>query len=152
MEDFKSTAKLNGFIRIEKVSNGQVVDFREVTNTVVNGGKAQVAALILSDVGGTAFDYLSIGTSNTAPGATQTALQGYAYSTAGTGTRITTTVTNDTARLSGSFAITASATLREMGIFTATGGTGTMLARATFSDLAVNNADTVNAVYNIQVA
>jgi hypothetical protein len=152
MEGFNSVAQLKGNIRLEVVSkDGNILDVREVTNTVMNTGKAQVAALILSDVGGTAFDYLALGTSNTAPSASQTALQAEVYRTAGTGTRITTSVANDTAKLSGSFSITASATLREMGILNSS-STGILLARATFSDLAVNNADTVNAIYNIVVA
>lgn len=151
MEGFNSFASLKGNIKLEVVRNNEVVDSREVTNTIMNTGKAQVAGLILTDVGGTAFDYLAVGTGNTAPGATQTALVAELYRTAGTGTRITTSVANDTARLSGSFAITGSATLREMGILNSS-STGVMLARATFSDLAVNNADTVNAIYNIVVA
>jgi hypothetical protein len=151
MEGFNSFATLKGNIRLEVTREGQIVDVREVTNTVVNSGKAQVAALILTDVGGTAFDYLALGTSNTAPAAAQTTLVAELYRTAGTGTRITTSVANDTARLSGSFAITGSATLREMGILNSS-STGILLARATFSDLAVNNADTVNAIYNIVVA
>lgn len=152
IEDFKSSATLKGSVVLERISANGEVDVRANTNTVTNAGKAQVAGLILSDVAGTAFDYLALGTSSTAPAASQTALGGFFASTAGTGTRTTVSVTNDTAQLSCSFSIGSTATLREIGIFNATGGTGTMLARATFSDLAVNNGDTVNAVYKLQVA
>jgi hypothetical protein len=147
----KSLMGLKGFVKLEKVSGGKVVDTREFNNLIVNAGKAQVAALILSDIGGTAFDYLGVGTGSTAPNATDTALVSQAYRTTGTGVRITTSVANDTARLSSSFAITTSATLREIGIFNSA-STGIMLGRATFSDLAVNNEDTVNATYSIQVS
>ena len=148
MEGFNSFAKLNGNIKVQVVRNNEIVETREITNTVTSVGKSAVAGLILSDVAGTAFDYLAVGTGNTAPGTASTALVAELYRTGGTGTRNTSTAT---ATLSGSFAITASATLREMGILNSS-STGTLLARATFSDLAVNNADTVNAIYNIVVA
>lgn len=142
---------LKGWVRLEKITPRGETEIREVTNTITNTGKAQIAAIALTDVGGTAFDYLAIGTSNTAPSATQSALIAEAYRTASTGTRITTAVTNDTAKLSGSFSITASATMRELGMLNSSSG-GILLARATYSDIAVSNGDTINAVYNIQIS
>lgn len=120
-------------------------------NTIMNAGKKVVSGLILSDVGEDAFDYLAIGTSATAPDATQSALIAEAYRVAGTGSQETTTVTDDTARLTTSIAITSSISVQEAGVFNSS-STGDMLARSTFSAVAVNNGDTVNLGYDVVVA
>jgi len=151
MEGFKDNCGLRGMIKIEKISALGEVEVREIPNTITNTGKQQVASLLLTDVGGTAFDYLAIGTASTAPSTANTALGSEAYRVAGAGTRVTgSSGISDSSRLSGSFNITTTATMREMGIFNSS-STGIMLGRATFSDLAVNNGDTVNAVYTVIV-
>jgi len=106
------------------------------TEVKKEGDRYCVTGLMLSDVGGTAFDYLAVGTDSTAPSASDTALgaeitdSGLARA-AGTGSRETTTVTNDTAKLTHTWSsITADKSIRELGVF-ASGGT--MLARATLS-------------------
>lgn len=117
-------------------------------NTIMNAGIAEVSGLILTDIGGNAFDYLAIGTSNTAPNATQTALIAEAYRSAGTGSQETTAVTDDTARLTTSIAITSSISVQEAGVFNSS-STGDMLARSTFSSVSVNSGDTVNLGYDV---
>lgn len=144
------TTNLKGFIRVEKISPNGEIEVREAENTVCNLGKAQLAGLLLTDIGGTAFDYLALGTSNAAPNATQSALIAEVYRTTGAGTRFQTSVANDTAKLSSSFSITSSVTLQEMGILNSA-SSGVLLARATYSSVACSSGDTVNAVYNIQV-
>ena len=123
----------------------------ESPNTVMNAGKAEVSGLILTDVGGTAFDYIAIGTDNTAPNATDTSMRSEKYRSAGTGSQQTTTVSNDTARLTTSIAITSSISVREAGVFNSSSA-GDMLARSTFSAVAVNNGDTVNIGYDTVVS
>jgi hypothetical protein len=121
-------------------------------NTIMNGGKADMAALLLADLSASAarYDWVAIGTGNTAPNATQSVLVSEAYRGAGTGTRITTSVANDTARLSASASIThASIVIQEAGVFNAA-SSGTMLARATFSAITASSGDTVNTIYSIQ--
>jgi len=119
----------------------------DVPNTVMNAGKAVVSGLMMLDVGEDAFDHIAIGTDNTAPDATQTALIAEVYRSAGTGSQETTTVTDDTARLTTSVAITSSVSIQEAGVFNSS-STGDMLARSTFSAVAVNNGDTINIGYD----
>jgi len=142
---------LKGKFRIACLRDNEVIAEREIDNTIMNAGKAIVSGLILTDVGGTAFDYLAVGTSATAPNATQTALIAEKYRVAGTGSRQTTTVTNDTARLTGSIAITASNSIQEAGILNASSN-GDMLARTTFSAISVSASDTLNVGYSVKVS
>ncbi len=122
-----------------------------VPNTIMNAGKVEISGLILTDIGGTAFDYLAIGTGTGAPNATETALLGEKYRSAGTGSQETTTVTDDTARLTTSVSITSSVSITEAGIFNSDSA-GAMLARTTFSAVSVNNGDTVNLGYDVKVS
>ena len=142
---------LKGKFRIACLRDNEVIAEREIDNTIMNAGKAIVSGLILTDVGGTAFDYLAVGTSATAPNATQTALIAEKYRVAGTGSRQTTTVTNDTARLTGSIAITASNSIQEAGIFNSSSA-GSLLARTTFSAISVSASDTLNVGYSVKVS
>jgi len=144
----KEQAKLKGRFRIACLRDGEVIALVDNTNTIMNAGLAEVSGLILSDIGGNAFDYLAIGTDATAPNATQTALLDEIYRSAGTGSQETTGVTDDTARLTTSVAITASNTVQEAGIFNSS-STGDMLARATFSAISVQNGDTLNMGYDV---
>jgi len=147
----KDKCGLKGKFNIACLRDNQVIDEREVSNTIMNAGLAEVTGLMLTDVGGTAFDYLAVGTSATAPNATQTALIAQVYRVAGTGSQQTTTVSNDTARLTTSIAITASNTIQEAGIFNSSSA-GDMLARTTFSGISVSNGDTLNIGYSITLS
>ena len=106
--------------------------------SIANAGMVEVAGLILTDVGGTAFDYVGIGDSNTAEDATHTDLQAETNKKrkAGTGTRVTTTVTNDTAQIVATFSSgdTLSGTwgVQEAGVFNAESA-GTMFFRKIFT-------------------
>lgn len=118
--------------------NGKLKDMRRVEDLLVNTGLAEVAGLLLTDVGGTAFDYIAIGTGTTAPAATDTALGTETHRVAATGSRVTTNVTNDTAQLVATFSgYTGSEAITEAGVFNAATG-GTMLCRQTFSALNVD--------------
>jgi hypothetical protein len=104
-------------------------------------GMAEVAGLILTDVGGTAFDYVGIGTSTAAESADHTDLQAPVKRKAGAGTRVTTTFTNDTAQLVATFSsadgLTGSSTIAEAGVFNALSA-GVMLFRKVFTGKTVN--------------
>lgn len=98
---------------------------------------AEVAGLILTDIGGTAFDYVAIGTSNTAESKAHTALQAQAGNRgAGVGTRVTTTDTDDTAQWVYTFdstdGLSGSQTIQEAGVFNAAAA-GVMLFRKIFT-------------------
>jgi len=147
--EIKEPVKLKGKFSIAVLDKeGEVKESQEVSNTIMNAGIAEVTALMLTDQSGTAFDYLAIGTGNSAPNATETALIGEKYRSAGTGSQETDTITNDTAQLTTSISITSSISVREAGIFNSSSA-GTMLARTTCSAISVNDGDTVNLGYSV---
>ena len=139
--------------------DGKIKDRRFFPNLVVNAGFAAVAGLILADVTVNDFDEIAIGTGAVAPAAGDTAL-GAEITTGGgsrltganvTGTRVTTTVTDDTAQLVGTFNFTASFAVTESGVFNDP-TTGDMLARQTFSVINVANGDSLQVTWKIQVS
>lgn len=149
----KEQTTLTGRFHIALVREGQIVEERFNYNTVTAAGKALAAGRLLLDLDGTTTgcDYIAIGTGTTAPATSQTALVGEKYRNACTGSTVTTTVPNDTARLTCSIAITATATMSEAGTFNHT-SSGTMLARSTYSAISVNSGDTLNIGYDVSVA
>jgi hypothetical protein len=143
---------MKGRFHLEVYGNdGKLREIRESKNTVVNAGFAEAAGLLLLDTTGSVnhFDWIALGSNTAATNVTSTALGTELYRTACTGTRSTTTVTNDTAQLSASTSMTASQNITEVGVLNAT-SSGTMLARTTFSAIAVSNGDTINSVYKVQ--
>lgn len=142
-------AKLKGTFHVAVLGeDGVERNHQIIPNTIMNAGIAVVTGLMLSDIGEDAFDYLAIGTGTTAPNATQTSLIGEKYREAGTGSQETDSVTDDTAQLTTSIAITSTISIDEAGIFNSS-STGDMLARSTFSAVAVNSGDTVNLGYQV---
>ena len=126
-------------------------------NGITNTGMAEVAGLITLDVGGTAFDYIAIGTGGaTSFDPSQTALITEIKRKAGTGSRVTTLVTNDTHQLVTTFSsadgLSGSSTVTESGEFNQSTG-GTMLDRQTFSALNINwdAGDTLQVTWKVQV-
>ena len=122
-------------------------------NGITNAGMAEVAGLLLTDVGGTAFDYIAIGTGTTAFDPSQTALASETHRENATGTRVTTSVTNDTAQLEHTFSgYSGSESITESGVFNASSG-GTMLCRQTFSAISVDwgAGDTLKVTWKIQI-
>ena len=125
---------------------------------ITQTGMAETAGLILTDVGGTAFDVVGIGDSNTAESNAHTDLQAATNKKrkAGTGTRVTTTYTNDTAQIVVTFssADTLSGTwnVQEAGVFNNTSG-GTMLFRKIFTAKSVNwdAGDTLEVTAKCQI-
>jgi hypothetical protein len=126
------------------------------SNSMAKTGMAQVAGLILTDVGGTAFDYVGIGTSTAAESADHTDLQTPLKRKAGTGTRVTTTFTNDTAQLVATFSsgdtLSGSSAVAEAGVFTAATA-GVMLFRKIFTAKTVNwdDGDTLEVTAKCQM-
>lgn len=103
-------------------------------NSMVKTGMAQVAGLILTDQEAALdkFDFIGIGTGTTAPTADDTDLQTSVKRKAGTGTRVTTSFTNDTAQIVATFSsadgLSGSHSIAEYGVFTAVSA-GVMLFR-----------------------
>jgi len=131
-------------------------------NLVVNAGKAAMASRCNGAGAEAAFTSIGQGTGTTAPAATDTALQN-GVTAAGvadggvhvlpaasvTVSRVTTTVTNDTAQLQGTVAEAATIAITESGVFNADTG-GTMLCRQTFAAINVVNGDNLQITWKIQ--
>ena len=124
----ESKLKLKGNVTI--IVNDKVV--KKIQNLIVNGGLAEMSGLLLSDIGGTAFDYIAIGIGTTGATVTDTTLETESMRVAGTGTQTTTIVTDDTAHLESTFNIVSTLAITESGILNAA-SSGTMLNRTTFT-------------------
>lgn len=156
--EYKDSVSLSGRIKaILCHADGSYTEYDWTPNTVVNAGKAVVAGL-LNGVVTNFFDYIAIGTGSTAPAAGQTALVTEITTNGGqraasTNTRVTTTVTNDTAQLSLTYTFTGTLTgIAETGIFDAS-SSGNMLARTLFSSaMNVVNTDVLTVVWQIKVS
>ncbi len=124
-----------------------------VENLVTNAGKAQLA-LLAGDATATPFTYIAVGTSTTAVAVTDTTLTAEIVDTglqrvAGTVTRITTSVTNDTYKVSTTFTATGTKTVEEVGVFNASSA-GTMLSHALTGSKALASTDNLAVNYTLQ--
>lgn len=133
-------------------------------NGVTDAGKAAVASRINGAGGAAAFTAIGQGTGATAFSAADTALQTevkadgtaaagvHALATASvTASRVTTTVTNDTAQLVGTISETATIAVTESGVFNAD-TSGTLLCRQTFTAVNVVSGDSLQFTWKIKAA
>jgi len=147
--------RLRGEFEVLHIRHGRVIDRRDVKNLVVNAGKAAAAGL-LNGVITNFFEHIAIGTGTVAAAAGDTALgaeitTGGGARAAGTTSRITTTVTNDTAQVVFTFAFTASFAVTEAGLLDSISA-GTLLARQVFAAVNVVNGDSLQITWKIAVA
>lgn len=129
---------------------------RKVSNLVTDAGKAAVAGLI-NGVITNFFEYIALGTGTTAAAAGDTALQTETTATglaraSSTTSRVTTDVTNDTARLTNAFTNTSggNVAVTESGVLDSAAA-GTLLARQVFSAVNVGNNDSFTPTWNFDV-
>jgi len=126
------------------------------SKSMTAAGFAEVAGLIVADVGGTPFDYIAIGTGTTSPTPSDTALEAEVIRKAAAGSRTTTVYTNDTAKWVATFSsadgLTGTHDITELGVFNAASG-GTMLFRKVFTAKTVNwdDGDTLEATATCQM-
>ena len=130
---------------------------------ITTAGKAAVAALILNDVAEDDFDWIAIGSDNTAPAAGNTALAGENIRAAAVGTRVTTSVANDTAQLVYTFSSgvpaglngtsTGTQAIDESGVLNLATA-GELLCRQTFGALNIDwdGGDSLQITWKIQVS
>ena len=127
---------------------------------IVADGMANVAGLLLLDIGGTAYDYIAIGTGTTSPTVNDSALVTQKSRLAGVGTRVTTTYTNDTAQIVVTFShandagLTGTDAISEVAVFyDAAGVTISMLWRQTFTAELLNwdGGDTLEMTCKTQI-
>jgi len=133
--------------------NGNVLGEYDGHNVVVLTGLQNMAKLLLTDQSGVQFDYIAIGTSGTAAATTDSALVAEDSRSAGAGTVTSTTLSEDTAQLQVTFAITgADRAIAESGMFNTAAGAGTMLCRKTFSDINVSTGDSLQVTWKVKFA
>jgi len=126
----------------------------KVANLMTNAGLAGIAARIGGAAADSVFDVIAVGTGTTAAAATDTTLEaeitdsGLAKA-AGTVSRVTTTVTNDTAQSTYTFSVTGTKAVTESGLLNAT---PTLLCRQTFSAINVVSGDTLQITWKVKAA
>ena len=148
--------KPKGEVTLTLERAGRIIETREINNLITNAGLAVMAGSIVSDVSTTKFDYIGIGIGTTAASVTDTTLvneitTGGGARVATTGTRATTSVTNDTAKFSATWTFTTTFAVTEAGIFNASSA-GTLLARTVFTAINVKNNDKLTVVWRVSFA
>jgi len=157
---YQNFVNLKGRINLKVFDSfGNLKDEEDINNVIVNVGKAVVAGRILDDVTSAQaqpFDFIALGTNNTAAAATQTTL-GAEITTGGgerssaSGSRVLTNVASDTAQLINTFNFTSTFSIVESGIFN-DANSGDMLARQTFTAKNVNNGDSLQVTWKVTVS
>lgn len=141
-------------VRIPYIT-GSYGSFRLISNLVTNAGKAGVASRINGAGSEAAFTYIEVGTGTTAAAAGDTALEtaitdsGLAR-VAGTASRVTTDVTNDTAQLTTTFSVSGTKAVTESGVLNAS-SSGVLLARQVFSAINVVSGDSLTITWKFDV-
>ena len=129
---------------------------KRISNLLTSAGKAGLASRVNGDGGEAAFTYIALGTGTTAANVADTTLQtetsasGLARA-AGTASRITTSVTNDTAQVLKAFSAGASVAVTESGLLNAA-SVGTLLARQVFAAINVVSGDTLTMTWKVQAS
>lgn len=148
---------MEGKIRLQIFTKDGVLkdDTGWIKNIITNAGKAQLA-LLAGDASATPFTYLAVGTSATAVAATDTTLTAEIVDTglaraAGTVSRVTTTVTNDTLQVTYTWTATGNKTVEEVGLFNASSA-GTMLGHALTTTKTLVNTDILVGTYQVKFA
>lgn len=137
---------------------------RNISNGVTDAGRAAVASRINGSGAAAAFTAIGQGTGTTAFSVADTTLVTevkadgtgasgvHALATASvTVSRVTTTVTNDTAQLVGTISETATIAVTESGVFNADTN-GTLLCRQTFSAVNVVSGDSLQFTWKVKAA
>ena len=144
------------FELIHRGQDGRIKGVRISKNLVTNAGFAGIASRINGAGAEAAGTYLAVGTGTNAAAAGDTTLQteitdsGLARAAA-TASRVTTTVTNDTARLVYTWSVSGTKAVTEAGYLNAS-SSGVLFARSVFSAVNVVNGDSLQLTYNIKVA
>lgn len=149
----KNTLELKGSYHFEIWNKGVLKDKWTVNNLVPTVGKAQLA-LLCGDATAIPFTYIAVGTSSTTPVAGDTTLtaeitdSGLARA-AGTVSRVTTTVTNDTYQVTKTFSVSGTKTVEEVGVFNDP-TTGTMLSHSLSGSKALVSGDSFVVTYQLK--
>lgn len=132
---------------------GKFTDKMTIENLVVSAGKAGIASRINGSGAEAIANYLAIGIGILAPAAGDVALgseitTGGGARAAATVSRITTTVTNDTAQAQYTWTFSLSFAITEVGLLNAASA-GTLFTRDTFSAVNVVSGDTLQVTHKL---
>lgn len=122
-------------------------------NLVTNAGFAGAASRLNGSGAEAAFTWIAVGTgttpANVADTTLETELAASGLSRANSvASRVTTTVTDDTARLNNQFTVTGTVAVTESGVLNA-GAAGVLLTRQVFAAINVNNGDTLDVTWDV---
>lgn len=128
---------------------------RVVANLVTSAGKAGIASRINGSGAEAAFTYIAVGTGTTAAAAGDTTLETEIADSGlsranGTASRVTTDVTNDSARVTYTFTVSGTKAVTEAGLLNAS-SSGVLLARQVFSAVNVVSGDSLAVTWTIDV-
>ena len=144
------------FSVVKRDEYGHIREARIVHNLITTTGKAALASRINGSGAEAAFTYLAVGVGTTAAAIGDTTLEteitdsGLARVNA-TASRVTTSVTNDTAQLLNTFTVTGTKAVTEAGILNAA-SVGVLLCRQVFTAVNVNNGDSLQLTYKVQAS
>lgn len=153
---FDRTEEFGIFSLTHRNAFGDILGARIVHNLITSAGKAAIASRINGSGSEAVFTYLAVGVGATAASVSDTTLQteitdsGLARVNA-TASRVTTSVTNDTARLVTTFTVTGTKAVTEAGILNAASA-GTLLSRQVFTAVNVANGDSLQLTYSVQAS
>lgn len=151
----KDGAKPLGWVAFEhRGKDGKLKCHKLVRNLITSAGKAGAASRLNGSGSEAVFTYIALGTGTNAAAAGDTTLQTELAASGlsrvnATASRVTTSVTNDTAQLANTFSVSGSAAITEAGILNAA-SLGTLLSRLVFSAINVVNGDSLAVTYKIQ--
>lgn len=134
---------------------GNWVTSMTISNLITDAGKAGVASRINGAGSEAAFTYLAIGIGATAANAADTTLGSEITTNGGqraaaTASRVTTDVTNDTARLVLTYSFTGTFAVTEAGALNASSA-GVLLNRQVFTAVNVISGDSLQVTVNVDV-
>jgi hypothetical protein len=133
---------------------GEVVDYREMHNLIVDDGLAAIASRLNGDGSEAVYTTLALGTGTTAAAAGDTALEteitdtGLARSASTVG-RETDTVTDDTATFDKTWTATGVKAVTEIGVLNNVAAGGTLMGHQVFGAITTANGYTLQMIYKI---
>jgi hypothetical protein len=147
----KDAIKIKGVINLKLIRKGELIEEREVVNTITKTGLAELANLAGNVTSPVAFTYLELGIGTTASTSDDTALESKITDTgleraSATVSRQTTTASNDTLQLLKQWTATGAKAVTECGAFN-DASAGTMLGRQVFSVINTVSGDTLQLTY-----
>lgn len=134
---------------------GKWASSMNIHNLITNAGAAGVASRINGSGAEAAFTYIAVGLGTTAAAVGNTTLESEIVDSglarvAATASRVTTDVTNDSARLTTTFSVSGTKAVTESGVLNASSA-GVLLARQVFSAVNVVNGDSLAVTWTFDV-